>query len=433
MVAPVARARHLHAAILTYLCMIPGVPAALGGVLLPRLLGQKHCANNRYALASLVVYWSAAVVIAVSVLGGGCDSGILYSATYRSSGFLASVGVAVGVLLMGLSCSLNGIFAIRATANWLLDGARTRWMPPVASAVCINGIMHLLLLPVQCLTVTLMFQRHFGIRSFFDPSNGADPMLLRQVSWFYLHPLMVVALFPVFGLIDYAIESNLAMSSSVKAPASAVLLYSTIIGAVLGCFTSGTHLLQAGLSPWLSTMTSSLSLLLVVPFGLSFAHIHGKLCAVRNPTSAPVWLASCALLMLGLGICAAAPLAILGVNSALQGTEFVVGQFHFLGSAVCILSVISGGIVLWGGAQQPASTASLVEKIGIATAGALIFTFSFQLLAGISEAQHRSLGGVTHRRWSVLIEFGSLIAVAGLLAMVSTYFLAKWAPKRLSR
>jgi len=167
-----------------------------------------------------------------------------------------------------------------------------------------------------------------------------------------------------------------------------------------------------------------------VPFGLSFAHIHAKLCAVRKATSAPVLFASGALLMLGLGICAAVPLAILGVNSALQGTDFIVGQIHFLSSAVCILSVIGGMTVVWGGAQQPASRTTLAEKLGIFTAMALIFTFSSQLLAGISEAQHRSLGGITHRRWSVLIEYGALIAGVGFCAMVSTYLRARRGPKR---
>lgn len=428
--APVVRARHLHSAIMLYLCVVPGVSAALGGVLLPRLLGQNHCANNRYALASLCAYWVAAIVLVASVCRGGCDSGILYSTTYPVCSPVASLGVAVGVLLMGISCSLNGIFVIKATANWLLDGPRTRGLPPVAGTVCINGIMHLLLLPVQCLTVTLMFQRHFGVRSFLDPSNGADPILLRQLSWFYLHPLMLVALFPVFGLIDYAVENNLAKRSSEKPPASAVLLYAAIIGAVLGCFTSGIHLLHAGLSPWLSTMTSSLSLFLVVPFGLSFAHIHRKLCAVRKPTSAPVLFASGALLMLGLGICAAVPLAILGVNSALQGTSFLVGQMHLLSSAVCILSVIGGGIVVRGGSQQQTSPASLAEKIGILAAVTLAFTFGLQLLSGISESQHRSWGGITHRRWLALIEFGSVIAGVLLCAVASAYCIAKWAPKR---
>jgi cytochrome c oxidase subunit 1 len=279
---PVVRARQLHSAIMTYLCLIPGVPAALGAVLLPRLLGQKHFASNNYALASLIVYWVAAVVIVVSALGGGGASGILHSATYSSRGPVASIGVAVGVLLVGVSCSLNGIFAIKATAHWFFDGSRTRRLSPVVSTVCINGIMHLLLLPVQCLIVTLILQKHFGIRSLFDPSNGTDPMLLRQLSWFYLHPLMTVALFPAFGLVDYAIEGNVAKNRPERAPASAVLLHSTMIAAILGCLTSGLHLLQAGLSPWLSTVTSSLSVFLIVPFGLSFAHVHAKLCAVSG-------------------------------------------------------------------------------------------------------------------------------------------------------
>jgi len=407
------RLRHLHAAIMTYLCLIPGVPAALSGFLLPRLIGNEHCQSIHFARASLIAYWVAAIVIIISVLSGGIDSGISYFATYSRHGHTASLGVAVGVLLMGLACTLKGLQAINSVRSLLSNKGRSRNVPALAYLFCLIGSVHLLLLPVQCVTITMMVVERLGGHAFFDPSRGGDAILLRQISWSYLHPIILITVLPAFGLIAYVIEQV----STRKGATHSISVQSGVAVSILGLLTWGVHLLQAGHSPLLSTLSSALNLLLMVPMSLLIADCLARLGRGKNEDRAGTLLAMGALLMLGLGLVAGVAPSLLGVNSSLHGTEFIVGHVHLLGSATCILSVLAGLNYLWGELVRGKWRTTVLLSLSICSIVALFATFGIQLIEGIGEAHGQRLTETTLRHRSVLFEFGSVISSAGFLTV----------------
>ncbi|HPT29286.1 MAG TPA: cbb3-type cytochrome c oxidase subunit I, partial [Bryobacteraceae bacterium] len=68
------RAFTLHGAIMTFLVIIPAIPAALGNFILPLLLGAKDVAFPRLNLASLWVYWTGAAMAVSTLILGGVDT-----------------------------------------------------------------------------------------------------------------------------------------------------------------------------------------------------------------------------------------------------------------------------------------------------------------------------------------------------------------------
>src|SRR5512134_60407 len=65
----------LHGAIMVFLVIIPGIPAALGNFVLPLQLGAKDLAFPRVNLLSFWLYVVGAVLFVAVLVAGGIDTG----------------------------------------------------------------------------------------------------------------------------------------------------------------------------------------------------------------------------------------------------------------------------------------------------------------------------------------------------------------------
>ena len=74
----------LHGAVMTFLFIIPSIPAALGNFLLPIMIGAKDVAFPRMNLASYYLWLGGAVfLLAAIVLGGSTQAGPFTHLTVR--------------------------------------------------------------------------------------------------------------------------------------------------------------------------------------------------------------------------------------------------------------------------------------------------------------------------------------------------------------
>ena len=65
----------LHGAIMIFLFIIPGIPAALGNIVLPLMLGAKDVAFPRLNLASYYMWVFGALFALISITTGAVDTG----------------------------------------------------------------------------------------------------------------------------------------------------------------------------------------------------------------------------------------------------------------------------------------------------------------------------------------------------------------------
>ena len=73
----------LHGAVMVFLVIIPGIPAALGNIILPILLGAKDVAFPRLNLASLLPLVSRArCCSSIAIPFGGLDTGWTFYTPY---------------------------------------------------------------------------------------------------------------------------------------------------------------------------------------------------------------------------------------------------------------------------------------------------------------------------------------------------------------
>ena len=99
----------LHGAIMTFLVLVPSIPAMLGNFVMPLMLGAKDVAFPRMNLASWYFYILGATVMMASLIYGGIDTGWTLYAPY-STETSGGVGlVLVGAFILGFSSIFTGL------------------------------------------------------------------------------------------------------------------------------------------------------------------------------------------------------------------------------------------------------------------------------------------------------------------------------------
>jgi len=102
----------LHGAIMTFLVIIPAIPAALGNFALPLLIGAKDVAFPRLNLTSLYVYWAGALMAVTVLVMGGVDTGWTFYTPYSTT-------TGGGVTLMVMAAFVLGFSSIFTGVNFI--------------------------------------------------------------------------------------------------------------------------------------------------------------------------------------------------------------------------------------------------------------------------------------------------------------------------
>src|SRR3569832_2845837 len=72
----------LHGAVMVFLVIIPGIPAALGNIIMPIQLGAPDVAFPRLNLASIYLWVSGAILLVLTNPIGGLDTGRTLNASF---------------------------------------------------------------------------------------------------------------------------------------------------------------------------------------------------------------------------------------------------------------------------------------------------------------------------------------------------------------
>jgi cytochrome c oxidase subunit 1 len=405
------RAMTLHAIVMVFLGLIPGIPFALGRLLSPVLLSREFCIARSWIWTSLCSYWAGAVLIVASVTMGRLDTGLCYVVAYSSGHSKAVIGVTCGVFLVGLACAIHG-FGFVAAAQRFYSRHRDNGLSALAILVCMSVIAQVLVLPIQGCTLALMLAERFGTAKVFDVSRGGDPLLLRHLFWFYVQPAVMASILPAIGVVSHILDRHAVQGRRHDPP----IIHSALVLTILGFTTWGIHLIGTGQSPLMSALFSAVSLVLLVPmsvpFPIWFAHLRRGFPEDR----AALIFALGTMILLAFGAFAGLAMSMLGVNAVLSGTYFEVGHLHFIGGAVGTMALLGGmhcaGSTLAPGRPQTWRTvaAALLFLSGLLT------TFVMQLIMGSQSPLPIHYGN--SQRFRGLIRLSDSGVAAAMLGLV---------------
>ena len=408
----------MHGAMMTFLFLVPSVPAILGNFVLPLHLGAKDVAFPRLNLASYYFYIAGAVLVIASLFVGQLDTGWTFYMPYsaRTNGSVTFLTMAI--FIAGFSSIFTGLNFIVTIHKMRAPGLTWNRLPLFVWAMYAVSLVQVLATPVLGITMLLLFtERIFGV-GIFDPALGGDPILFQHMFWFYSHPAVYIMILPAFGIIS---ELMGTFSRQRLYGYRAVALSSVAI-ALLGFLVWGHHMFVSGQSAISSIIFSLITYLIGIPSGIKVFNWVTTMYKGSIWLQTPMIYALMFIFLFTIGGLTGVMVGVLAVDVALHDTYYVVAHFHYVMMGGTVIALI-GGMYYWFPkmfgkmySERWAKIFALFVFVGFNT------TFFTQFLLGAK--------GMPRRYWDYIPMYenlhristiGSYILAVGLFGVLGTW------------
>ncbi|MBI3150997.1 MAG: cbb3-type cytochrome c oxidase subunit I [Chloroflexi bacterium] len=307
--------------------MIVSILLGVAGIInyvVPLLLGAQDMAFPRLNAFSFWVAVPAAVLLLMSLVLGGFDTGWT---GYPPLSARAPVGVQMfflGVFTAGWS-SILGALNVIATVIRMRSKGMTAWrMPIFVWAAVATSLIALTATQLIGLSFQLvMFQRLFGM-GFFDPAKGGNPVLFQHLFWFYSHPAVYVFVLPGLGVIS----ELLPVFARKPLFGYRWIAMSSLGIALVGFVVWAHHMFTSGMNSYLRLPFMYSTLLVAIPTGVKFFSWVATLWKGKIETPTPMLFVLGGIVVFLMGGLSGPPNATVSTDLHLHDTYFIVGHFH---------------------------------------------------------------------------------------------------------
>ena len=331
----------LHGAIMIFMFIIPSVPAAMGNLIMPIMLGTKDVAFPRLNLASWYVYVVGSSIGIFSIVSGGVDTGWTFYTPYSSSTDTAVISMTFAVLVLGFSSIFTGINFIVTIHKMRAPGITWFTMPLFVWSLYATALIQILATPVIAVTMLLLIMERTFQVGIFDPAMGGDPVLFQHFFWFYSHPAVYIMILPGMGIISELISTF----SKKKIFGYTYIAASTMAIALFGFLVWGHHMFTSQ-SEFAALIFSIITYLTALPSGVKIFNWLATLYKAKISYEAPMLYAINFLLLFAIGGLTGIFLGTLSVDIMLHDTYFVVAHFHYVMMGGTVIAFL-GGLHYW--------------------------------------------------------------------------------------
>lgn len=331
----------LHGAVMVFLVIVPGIPAALGNIVLPMQLGAPDVAFPRLNLASFYLWCIGAALMLFTVAAGGVDSGWTFYTPYslETSNVIPAV---LGVFILGFSSIFTGINFVTTVHKFRPQGMGWFKLPLNVWALYSTAIIQVLATPVLGITVLLLFVERIAGIGIFDPNLGGDPVLFQHFFWFYSHPAVYIMIIPAMGVMSELIS----VFSRKPIFGYSFIAYSSISLALLSFLVWGHHMFVSGQSKLATMVFSALTFTVGIPSAIKVFNWVATLYKGAIHLTTPMLYALSFILLFTIGGLTGLFLGILSVDVHLHDTYFVVAHFHYVMMGSTLIAFL-GGLHFW--------------------------------------------------------------------------------------
>src|SRR5262245_57100956 len=396
----------LHGAIMVFLVIIPGVPAALGNIIMPLQLGAKDVAFPRMNLASYHLWILGACFMLASLFINAVDTGWTFYAPYSTTTATAVIPAAFGAFILGFSSIFTGLNFIVTIHKLRPPGMNWFRLPLYCWALYSTALIQVLATPVIGITLLMMIVErtlHIGI---FDPALGGDPVLFQHFFWFYSHPAVYIMVVPAFGVIGDIIP----VFSRKKIFGYKFIAVSSLAIAFLGFLVWGHHMFVAGQSVLAGTIFSAITFLIAIPTAIKVFNWTATMYKGVIHLDTPMMYALAFLWVFTIGGLTGVFLAVMNVDIHLHDTYFVVAHFHYVMMGGAITALMAGIHYWWPKAFGRMYNEKLGRIASLLVFAGLNITFFPQFIMGTR--------GMPRRYYNYLPEFQSLHQLSTLGAYI---------------
>jgi cytochrome c oxidase subunit I len=383
----------LHGAVMVFLVIVPGIPAALGNMIMPIQLGAPDVAFPKLNMASFYLWCSGAILMLISIARGAIDTGWTFYTPYSLQTQSAVLPALLGVFLLGFSSIFTGLNFLVTVHKFRPQGMGWFQLPLNVWALYATAIVQVLATPVLGITVLLLFVENFMHIGIFDPQLGGDPVLFQHFFWFYSHPAVYIMIIPAMGVVSEL------MSTFSRKPIFGYrfIAYSSISLALLSFLVWGHHLFVSGQSRLATMVFSALTFTVGIPSAIKVFNWVATLYKGDIRLQTPMLYALSFLLLFTIGGLTGLFLGVLAVDVHLHDTYFVVAHFHYVMMGSTLVAFL-GGLHYWwpkiSGRMYP-------ERLGQLCAAGVFFGFNLTFLPQFVMGSR----GMPRRYWDYDPEF----------------------------
>ncbi|HLR25653.1 MAG TPA: cytochrome c oxidase subunit I [Fodinibius sp.] len=333
----------LHGTIMVFLFLVPAVPAALGNFILPLQLGAKDVAFPKLNLFSYYIYLTGSIVVIISILTGGIDTGWTFYTPYSVTTGGAVTMAVFGVFIIGFSSILTGVNFITTIHKLRAPGISWDKLSLFGWSLYAVSIIQILATPVLAITLALVgMERLLGI-GIFDPAMGGDPVLFQHFFWFYSHPAVYIMIVPGFGVVSEVVST---FSKKHIFGYWAIALSSVAIS-FIGFLVWGHHMFVSGQAAMASMVFSFLSFLIGIPTGIKMFNWTATMYKGSIDLKSPLLYIFGFFFLFLVGGITGIVLATIALDVHLHDTYYVVAHFHFVMVGGMVMAFLAGLHYWW--------------------------------------------------------------------------------------
>jgi len=332
----------VHGAVMVFLVIIPGVPAALGNFVLPIMLGAKDVAFPRLNLGSFYLWVIGALFFVYTLFNGGVDGGWTFYTPYSASQATNVIPALLGVFILGFSSIFTGTNFVVTIHKLRPPGMTWFRMPLFLWGSYATALIQVLATPVLGITLLLLIMEktlHVGI---FSPEYGGDPVLYKHFFWFYSHPAVYIMILPAMGIV-----SELISVHSHKRPFGyQFIAYSSIAIAVFGFLVWGHHMFTSTQSPAMNAIFSAITFSVSIPSAIKVFNWLATMWGGSIRLTVPMLYGLAFIFLFSIGGLTGLYLGTLSTDIHFHDTYFVVAHFHYVMMGSALIGMF-GGVHHW--------------------------------------------------------------------------------------
>jgi len=328
----------LHGAIMTFLFIIPAIPASLGNFVLPLMLGAKDVAFPKLNLASYWVYVLGAIFAITAMVTGGVDTGWTFYTPYSTTTGGAVSTMTLAAFILGFSSIFTGVNFIATIHKMRAPGMTWFKMPLFVWGAYATAIIQVLATPILGITLLLLMMERLWEIGIFDPRLGGDPILFQHFFWFYSHPAVYIMILPGMAIMSEVIP----VFSKKTIFGYRAIAYSSVAIAFISFLVWGHHMFVSGQSEAAAAIFSFLTFFVSIPSAVKVWNWLATMYRGSIELKAPMLYAIMFLLLFAIGGLTGLFLGALATDVHLHDTYFVVAHFHYVMMGSTTIAFIAG-------------------------------------------------------------------------------------------